>query len=215
MAKKKNLKSQLITTVGVLFERLTERLNRIGVQTRKNTAAIEALQDKQRAVIREALVQRGAALSEDIKDVQAETARVKQENDDRETRQTLRDQNNVQALVNLRDSAAKAFNDVKLDVENILKFIQRLNERVGQVESQNAILGSRVNAIAQETLSAGALPQGHVWVNKKLSGVYDTTDDLEKRVKELEATLVLYENLRKAQAALAQANGAFLAGPKA
>jgi hypothetical protein len=198
----KNVQSQILSKVTDLFNNFAGRLARLGVQTGKNTAAIEALQDKQRVNV--------GTLSESIKDAQAETARVKQENDDRETRQTLRDQNNVQSLVNLRDSVQKAFIAVEGDIESLVKSSQRLNERIGQAESQNLILASRVNAIAQETLSAGALPQGHIWVNKKLSGVYDTTDDLEKRVKELEAILALYENLRKAQAALAQANGQFV-----
>jgi hypothetical protein len=61
------------------------------------------------------------------------------ENNKREEAQTLRDQSNVQALTNLRDSTEKAFNQVAADVKSLLTTVQRLNERVGQVESQIAL----------------------------------------------------------------------------
>jgi hypothetical protein len=135
-------------------------------------------------------------------------------NDKRETAQTLRDQSNVQSLVNLRESTQKGFDQVRKDVEALLKQIQRLNERVGQVESQvgvgNAAYQHMVGVEARVTkiekslgnpAPAPSMPSDHVWVNKKLSGVYDTTTDLESRVQRLEAEAELLNDLREAQSA--------------
>jgi DNA repair exonuclease SbcCD ATPase subunit len=133
--------------------------------------------------------------------IAASLAKVKAENDDREARQAMRDQSNVQSLVNLRDSTAKAFDQVKKDVQELINRVERANSRINQVENQNLILNG--------------MPVGHEWVNKKLSGVYETCDDFETRVRKLEELLKLYENLRKAQNDFAIANGAFLAGPAA
>jgi len=137
----------------------------------------------------------------------------------REERQIARDQNNVQALVNLRDSTAKAFNQVRDDVAALMKQIQRLNERVGQTESQNKILADAFlgpNAVINQSV-----------VNSKLSGVYNVTEELdkriqtletgpyaafhhmvgiEKRVAEVEAEIAIITDFRRAQAA-------FILGP--
>jgi hypothetical protein len=191
-------------TLAALLGKIQDRLNRVGNETHQNSAKIAVLVDNVRLKVGE-WQRQDATLTERIGRFQAEAF-------ERETRQTARDQNNVQALVNLRDSTAKAFDQVKRDVETLLVQIQRLNERIGKVESQNLSLVSTVSLIQNRT--SNGLPSDHIWLNKKLTGVYDTTDDLETRLKKLEAIIVLYENLRKAQLALAEVNGVFLTGPK-
>src|SRR5277367_983599 len=47
-------------------------------------------------------------------------AKVKEENDLRETQQDYRDRNNVQSLINLRDSAQKALTEVQTDLKNLV-----------------------------------------------------------------------------------------------
>lgn len=240
--------------LAALLARLQNRLTRVSSETHQNTDAIAAIQDQVRVKVggleghvvdvnnkveraHRALIYNGERTDKLIADLGLEHGRldsqnliiqgVKKENDEREARQVIRDQSNVQSLTNLRDSVQKGFDQVRNDVESLLRTVQRLNERIGQVESQNGILLSRVNAIAQETLSAAksaALPTDHIWVNKKLTGVYDSLTDLEnrihgpcaafhhmvgieKRVTELESEIELITAVRVA-------NAAFVLGPR-
>jgi len=227
------VKLQILSKVTDILDKFSDRLTSIARQTRQNTDEIAALQDRVRLNVGTLstsvvdLLEDRRKVSQTFIEVQKDFSEklsvVKAENDKRENAQALRDQNNVQSLVNLRDSTAKAFTQVRQDVESLLKTIQRLNERVGQVESQNVSLASSVSLISNRTedikqkLSASApvAPTlSHVWVNKKLTGVYEQVDEQEVRIQKLENLLSLYENLRKAQNASVVANGEFLAGPK-
>jgi hypothetical protein len=107
-------------------------------------------------------------------------------------------------IVNLRDSTQKGFDYVKGDVETLLHTSQRLNERVGQVESQNQTLVSRTNQIQMAHVGISAVDQEIV--NSKLSGVYGVTADLDRRLQEVEAEVALIVEFRRAQAA-------FILGP--
>lgn len=227
------VKSQILSKVVTLLVKFSNRLVRISAQTRENTDNITALQDLVRLKVGKL---EGILVDVSGKADRAHAAlihhgelfdKLEAKVDDREKRQVMRDQSNVQSLVNLRDSTATAFNQVKADVESLLRTIQRLNERVGQAESQSA-LGSaawhqtvgienrvgKIEGALSNPAPAPSMPSDHVWLNKKLTGVYDTTADLEVRMRKLETRLVLYENLRKAQNAFAETSGAFLAGPK-
>lgn len=221
------LRTGTLAQVAGLLNKFAERLAGVSRETRQNTDAIAVLRDELRLKIGKSQITE-EILAAHIEDAKGE---LKREADSREGRQALRDQNNVQALVNLRDSTSKAFTQVKADIEELMKRIQRLNERAGQVESQNLSLSSSVSLISNRTSNA----VNEKVVNAKLEGILDVTGDLEgrvakieegpcaafhhmvgieKRVTELEHLLELYEGLRKAQNALAVANGAFLAGPK-
>lgn len=195
---KGNVKSQILAKVAGLLDKFSDRLVATARETRQNTDAIAALRDELR--LKFGKLEGELANTDGRIDASLEKA------DEREGRQTLRDQNNVQSLTALRDSTAKAFTQVRADVEELLKRIQRLNERAGQVESQNAILVSGQKLIPNQI--------DQKIVNAKLEGIYDVTGDLEVRIQYLESLLALYEGLRKAQNDLAVANGAFLAGPK-
>lgn len=214
-------KANVAGTLAALLSRIQSRLDKVGRETRQNTDAIATVTDQFRVKVgglegtvldqKRLTFGRDEQLREKLNGLGQEVNAVKKVVEDREGRQTLRDQNNVQALVNLRDSTAKAFDQVKRDVETLLQQIQRLNERVGQADSKAGIALASAVTKAQQS----GLPSDHVWLNKKLTGVYDTTDDLETRVKKLEKLIELYEGLRLAQVRLAEANGAFLAGVKA
>jgi len=220
MSKTNKVKQQINEAIVRILDKMSDRLTGVARQTRQNTDAIAALTDRQRVDTAGTLT-RLNTLNEDIEAVKDYAAHVDQTNNDREARQTVRDQSNVQSLYNLRDSVQKSFDVVRKDVESLVVRAQRFNERLGQIESQNLILTSRMDALASSALSAHlqrfdeTLPQGHAWVNKKLTGVYDSITELEERTKQVERLLALYEDLRKAQAAFAEANGAFLSGPKA
>ncbi|SRR6266403_5073469 len=175
-----NTKSQILSKVATLLDKFSDRLVNVARQTRQNTDAVAALRDEVRLKAERAV---GIAVEAKEKAERAHLAliyqgesidKLKKEAEDREGRQTLRDQNNVQSLTNLRDSTQKGFDQVRQDVESLLKTIQRLNERVGQVESQVALAKVGPSAIDQQT------------VNSKLAGVYDVTADLDRRVQELE-----------------------------
>jgi hypothetical protein len=93
----------------------------------------------------------------------------------------------------------------------------RLRERLTAVETLQQDLLERAKKVIVEVnryQTTPVLPVGHEWVNKKLTGVYDSVEDLEARIEKVEKLIALYEGLRKAQIAFAEANGAFLAGPK-
>jgi DNA repair exonuclease SbcCD ATPase subunit len=188
-----------------LLNKIQDRLNRVARETRQNTEAIATLRDGRIAEFwksvnvrigkLEELIQRHDTLTTFVGGLRDDVVRDREINNKREAEQTLRDQNNVQSLINLRVSTQKGFDDVRKDVESLMKTIQRLNERVGQVESQGVVdmalfrqqlrdFESRLNSKEPATITL--LPADHVWVNKKLSGVYDTTNDLEKRIQQLE-----------------------------
>lgn len=150
-----NVKSQILGKVATLLDKFSNRLVRIANQTQQNTNIIVSLQydHNQEVTERKAAIQEIATrLQQDFSRQQTLLDRIKEvefENNKREEAQTLRDQSNVQSLVSLRESTQKSFTQVRIDVEELMKRIQRLNERAGQVES-------RTNAIAQQTLSAEA-----------------------------------------------------------
>ncbi len=207
MSKKNGkVKETILARVAVLLEKFSERLVRVARETRQNTDTIAALQDNVRLKVGglaqaietgiEKVAERQRAQSDyAIKGVIERVSRVEKESADRENKQITRDQNNVQALVNLRDSTAKAFNQVKDDVSALLVQIQRLNERTGQVESKHDIILERAITAVDQSI-----------VNSKLSGVYDVTADLDRRLQELEAEIALVTEFRRAQAA-------FILGP--
>ncbi len=217
MAKKN---SNAAGTLLALLNKIQTRLDNVGRETRQNTDAVAALQDHARVKIgglegtvldqKVVTFRRDEQLREKLNGLGQEVNAIKKVVEDREARQILRDQNNVQSLVNLRDSTAKAFEQVKQDVQTLLQQIQRLNERVGQADSKAA----SALAFAMSKQPQTGMPSDHVWLNKKLTGVYDTTAELDARIQKMEKLLELYEGLRKAQVALAEANGAFLQGPK-
>lgn len=221
----KEVKSQILSKVATLLDKFSDRLVRIANQTRQNTDAVAVLRDDIRLKAGRA---EGIAIEANGKAERAHLAlihhgelidSVKKENDVREDKQTLRDQNNVQSLVNLRESVQKGFDLVRNDVDTLMKQVQKLNERVGQAESKVSqfVVGSivpsaqildtvrRVGEIEKKL--APGMPSDHVWLNKKLTGVYDTTDELEKRLQEIEAEIELITALRVAQAA-------FVLGPR-
>jgi len=186
-----NTKSQILGKVATLLDKFSNRLIRVASQTRQNTDAIAILQDETRLKV--------GALQQWNQDIvthfEEKLVAVKKENDDREARQVIRDQSNVQSLTNLANSTQKGFDQVKGDVESLLRAIQRLNERVGKAESQitQNVVGSivpsaqildtvrRVEEI-EKKLTPG-MPSDHVWLKKKLTGVYDSLTDLENRIQ--------------------------------
>lgn len=210
------LKSQILAKVAGLLDKFSDRLVATARETRQNSDAIAALRDELRLKtgkvegqiidLTHAVVKRNVDLTDAVSKAVESQVRIQQDSEKYDGQQALRDQNNVQALTNLRDSTAKAFTQVRADVEELMKRIQRLNERAGQVESQNAILAT--------TRTKGANEIDQKTVNLKLEGFYDVTEDLDERIAKVERLLELYENLRKAQNELAIANGAFLAGPQ-
>jgi chromosome segregation ATPase len=206
------------TTLAALLDKIQSRLIHTADKTRQNSDEIAALRDETRLKVGtlqrqvgektgsietsietlehqavtadKKLTERVDAINELRIDIQSRLDQHIRESVDKEAKQTLRDQSNVQSLTNLRDSVQKAFNQVKDDVASLLKTIQRLNERVGQVESQNLSLASAVSLLQNRMDSpapAPQMPSDHVWINRKLSGVYDTTTDLEARLQKLEA----------------------------
>jgi hypothetical protein len=165
--------------------------------------------------------------------IAASLAKVKAENDDREMRQTARDQNNVQSIVNLKDSTQTAFDEVKKDVQKLLDIDEGAKKRLNRLEYfMNDLVDRAKNVVTlnfQPQGSDSTLPVGHEWVNKKLAGVYDSLEDvetridnleymnrvegtqqLERRIELLEKQIARYEALRKAQLEFAKANGQFL-----
>lgn len=219
---KSTVKSQILSQVASLLDKFSDRLTDISRETRQNTDSIASLYDQVRIKVgglegkvidqtakNGQLVFRDEQLRGKLNELGQEFNKFKKEVEDREARQTLRDQNNVQALYNFRDSTSKAFAQVKTDVDSLLKITQKLNERVGQADSKAEIAMAGAVRKAQD-----GLPSDHVWLNKKLTGVYDSLEEQEARIQILEKVQSLYEALRKAQNDFAVANGAFLAGPR-
>jgi vacuolar-type H+-ATPase subunit I/STV1 len=198
-----------------LLSKIQSRLTQVAGQTRLNTDAIATLQDDVRLKVgrlqeqvtpqkwtsKTTLIRRHETLTESVAEHIDRFNRFAEEVNKREAQQTLRDQNNVQSLTNLRDSTQKAFAQVRADVTSILNTLQRLNERVGQFESQVSVLKSLKVAPSEIDQSI---------VNSKIMGVYNVTENLDARIAKLEDLLEKYEALRKAQAAFAEANGKFL-----
>lgn len=121
-----------------------------------------------------------------LDDVSAKVTANKKEADDREFRQGLRDQNNVQSLVNLRESAQKAFNQVKDDIKELVNRDSKMNTRILTLETNYNDLLERAKRLIMTPAPEPQMPSDHVWVNKKLSGVYDVLTDLQKRLEKLE-----------------------------
>lgn len=170
-----------------LLTKLQDRLNRVSSAMRQNVDAIAT----KIGGLETQTFQRDEQLREKLNELGQEVNATKKENDDREARQTLRDQNNVQSIMKLRDSTQKGFDQVRQDVESLLKAVQRLNERVGQAESQGNANVLNVNRLLGSVAKMEVTQAPNtVWVNKKLTGVYDTTDELDKRIQELEQRAV-------------------------
>jgi hypothetical protein len=203
-------KENVLKAITGLVASLQKSLHKVRQKTTENTEDIELLgdnvtelNDDQTALLKRIVeqgkisVESDCQLSDKIEAnrVQAfqrtealalQIAKVKEENDQREERQTLRDQNNVQSLVNLRDSTHTAFQQVKTDVQNLIKTDQGLSRRLYEVESR-----------LSNPAPAPQMPSDHVWVNKKLSGVYDSVADLEGRLQALEMESETARELRK------------------
>jgi chromosome segregation ATPase len=160
---------------------LQRRITKVVAKTESNTEDIELLgdsvaelNDDQTALLKRIEEQRVQAFQRS-EALGLQIAKVKEENDDREVKQTLRDQNNVQSLVNLRDSTHTAFQQVKTDVLNLIKNDQGLSRRLSEVESRLS------------NPAPAPMPSDHVWVNKKLTGVYDSLEEVENRLSNLES----------------------------
>jgi hypothetical protein len=193
-----NTKNKVYEKIVTILDKFSDRLVRVASQGKENANNIVALDSR-------------------VKTVADRIDEVRFKNDKREEAQTLRDQNNVQSLVNLRESTQKGFDQVRKDVEQLLNLNQRLNERVGQTESLVGIGNAAFqhmtgieNRVSE--LEKSSLPSDHVWVNKKLTGVYDSIEEVEKRIAELESEMALVTALRKAQAAYVEAQAAFNSG---
>jgi hypothetical protein len=122
--------------------------------------------------------------------IAASLAQVKKENDDREMRQTVRDQSNVVSLQKLAASTDKGFSAVKTDVESLMTADVRLLRRIENLELfQNELLERAKKFMRPAACAAPGfkpeLPVGHEWVNKKLSGVYSQLDEVEARLAAL------------------------------
>jgi hypothetical protein len=185
--------------IASLLGKLQDRITRTASETRQNTDAVATLRDENRL--------RTGTLAEETMDLRTDVRQVndqidkmndkittvagahndvKHENDIREQQQTLRDQSNVQSLVNLRDSTQKAFKQVGDDVAKLDTADRKLSDRVTEVEKFTSDLVERAKNLVRMPAPAPSLPSDHVWVNKKLTGVYDTTTDLEVRMRQME-----------------------------
>jgi hypothetical protein len=223
-----NVKSQILSKVATPLDKFSDRLVKIAAETKQNTEAIAVLRADafNNSLNFNGLVERvnktidhrdakhstreqiNSTAVEQLKSAQQtlvdQIKEVEFENNKREEAQTLRDQNNVQSLVNLRESTQKAFSQVRDDVAQLMRQIQLLNERVGKAESANKIL---VDLVAhQGRQQQAASHHTNPTINFKLAGVYDVTAELDKRLQVLEAEQKLVEAWRAAQAA-------YIAGP--
>lgn len=203
MATSNKTYARLASLIGKLVERLSKNTEDIS----DAKTAVGILQD--RITHTDSLVQqtKNDLATANVQNVSARNTLVERieavdfKNNKREEAQTLRDQSNVQSLVNLRDSVAKAFDKVAADVKQILNQITYVKDRVAKLEVQNEMLAKAPGS---------SMPSDHVWVNRKLTGVYDSLTEQEQRIEKLEALIEKYETLRKAQADLARENGNFL-----
>lgn len=197
MATSNKTYARLASLIGQLQDRITKLAEQttlsLGYQSERTTEIGRQVGDLQTLN-----VQNVSARNTLVERIEA----VDFKNDKREEAQSLRDQSNVQSLVNLRDSVAKAFTQVAGDVKQVLNQITYVKDRVTKLENQTLVLAANKNA--------AGLPTDHIWVNKKLTGVYDSLTDQEQRIQKMEALIEKYETLRKAQADLARVNGNFL-----
>jgi hypothetical protein len=216
-----NIKSKVYEKIVTIIDKFSDRLTKNAIETRQNTEDLAVLrQEYNNSFVRfESTIQEmfETGVSHNgptINGIKQNIEKVKEENNKREESQTLRDQNNVQSLVNLRELTQKGFDQVRKDVEQLLNLNQRLNERMGKAESlanaawhQMVGVEQRVAKIEEKMSNpapAPQMPSDHVWVNKKLSGVYDTTDDLESRVREMEQFLNAFREFQKAASLLSK-----------
>src|SRR5690349_20862944 len=105
------MSQQLDAKFAKLLVKLSERITEVARNNRINTDAIDVLRDQHRL----RMEGQDRTIQEIMNHIQHDysiTKAVREENDQREAQQTLRDQNNVQSLVNLRDSTAKGFDQV-------------------------------------------------------------------------------------------------------
>jgi hypothetical protein len=154
----------------------------------KVAALLDKLPERLDSVVREASELRDKT-NFSVARLDSYIAGVKKENDDREMRQTLRDQNNVRELTNLHKVTQASFDVVSKDVQQLLTLNQKLNERISQLESR---------------LNQPAFLIDQKLVNEKLKSVYDVTGDLEKRVSEVEAFRQAYIDYAKAASVLSK-----------
>jgi hypothetical protein len=213
--KKWSLYGDLVSIVMKLQARLTKAAQKI----QANTEAIEHLEAVAKigyqqnndaiSVLRASAESNRVQAFQRSEQIAASLAQVKKENDDREYRQTMRDQSNVVSLQKLAASTDRGFNAVRTDVESLMDADLRLRGQITSLTNVLAQIQVRLNAPAPASAPT-ALPVGHEWVNKKLTGVYDSVDELDARLEKMEKLVALYEKLRKAQLELAKANGEFL-----
>jgi 4-diphosphocytidyl-2C-methyl-D-erythritol kinase len=122
--------------VRTLSEELMVRTRSLASQAATHAKLIDNLQAASYVVyIEDVIKQKVAGLT---KEIYMQVERVETESEARETRQALRDQNNVKSMQDLRNSTQKAFDQVRNDVEQLLKLSQKLNERIGMLESGTA-----------------------------------------------------------------------------
>jgi hypothetical protein len=197
------MSNQVLKALTRLVASLQKSLHKVRQKTNANTEELDTLRgscsvaylqhNREIAEAKKATEDFRVQAFQRSEQIAASLALVKKENDDREMRQIVRDQNNVQALHNLKESVQKAFDQVKTDVQSLTKVDLRLKE-----------------LIKEAFVPTGGLPAGHEWVNKKLTGVYSQFDEVETRLAQAEKLLAVYEKLRKAQAEFAKANGEFV-----
>ena len=189
---------KIYNKIATILDKFAERLTTVARDTRRNSDEVAALRDDTRLKIGKLQSQADAdvrSLREADVDIICNVGNLI---DQKEAQQTLRDQSNVQSLINLRDSTGKAFDQVKKDVETILKQVQRLNERIGLAESNLTR--------TQADFAARASATHNSVVKYKLERVFDVTADLEARLQRVEAEAKLIEAVRTAQIN-------FMAGP--
>lgn len=154
-------KSQILSKVATLLEKFSGRLTRVAAQTRQNTDNIAALQD---LVLSKVNKLEGILVDVNDKAERAYAVLIHQGGLFDKLEAKVDDQSNVQSLASLRDSTSAALNQVKAYVEALLRTTQSLNERIGQVESQNSILVSRLNTPDP----APQISSGPDWLNQRL-----------------------------------------------
>ena len=133
MAKKKTTvfgkTAELLQALQTRLDALTVRTNAVGRDRQVHRAAIDSILERERIntvkwVDTNRLAQN---LTEDIATQKDHNKKV------------------TESLYALRDSTAKAFDDVSQDMKNALLTLQRFNERLGRGESQIASLASSID----------------------------------------------------------------------
>lgn len=182
MAPSVKVDRKYISGLASILVKLQDRLNRVGLQSSQTTAAVEVLQDQTRLSVGK---------------LNAVVDAVKIHGERQETLNHSRALSQTDSLVKLRDSAKTAFEQVKQDVAELLKFNQRLNERVGQLESRTdsaAVVGSNLANLV------------HRITQLESRDGFDLNEELESRLQRVEAEVKLIEAVRTAQIN-------FMAGP--